>query len=179
VRIISGKYRGKRINAPKNIKARPTTDYAKEALFNILGNRYDLEGLVVLDLFAGIGSISMEFASRGAETVLSVDIAQNSYAFIKRMANELQLPIQVIKSDAFAYIKRHHMPCDIVFCDPPYDLERRGELPSMILDQDFIAEDGVLIIEHDEYTNYQMAPGFVETRNYGKVNFSFFEPTPK
>ncbi len=175
MRIIRGKYRGKRIVAPKNIKARPTTDFAKEALFNVLGNMYDFEGLEVLDLFAGIGSISLEFASRGAKKVDAVDIALQSIKFINKTSESLALPIRAFKYNAFTYLTKPHAKYDIIFADPPYGMDGLEKIPQMVFENKMLKEYGTLIIEHDKKTDLSLHPNFIKTRNYGKVNFSFFE----
>lgn len=175
MRIIRGKYKGKRILAPKNIKARPTTDFAKEALFNVLGNEYDFEGLEVLDLFAGIGSISLEFASRGAKKVDAVDIALQSIKFINKMSEELKLPIRSFKYNAFTYLNKPYSKYNIIFADPPYGMEELDKIPKLVFENKMLKEFGVLIVEHDKKTDLSEHPNFIRTRNYGKVNFSFFE----
>lgn len=175
MRIIRGKYKGKRILAPKNIKARPTTDFAKEALFNVLGNIYDFEGLDILDLFAGIGSISLEFASRGAKKVDAVDIALQSIKFINKTSEDLGLPIRAFKYNAFTFLNKPHSKYDIIFADPPYGMEELNKIPELVFEHKMLKEYGILIVEHDKKTDLSTHPNFVKTRNYGKVNFSFFE----
>ena len=175
MRIISGKYRGKRITAPKNVKARPTTDFAKESLFNILTHRLDFDGLEVLDLFSGTGNISYEFASRGAQQVYAVDITANSFLFVRRTSTELELPIISIKEDAFKYLGRASVPFDIIFADPPYDHPRYNDIPRMVFEKNLLSEDGLLIVEHDDRTKLADHPNFTEVRKYGKVHFSFFQ----
>ncbi len=123
MRIIRGKYKSRRIKAPKSIKARPTTDFAKESLFNVLGNDYDFEGLEILDLFTGIGSISLEFASRGAKKVDAVDIEFKSVKFVNEIAKELELPIRAYKNNAFSYLEKPRSTYDIIFADPPYGMD--------------------------------------------------------
>lgn len=175
MRIIRGKYKGKRITAPKNIKARPTTDFAKEALFNVLENDYDFDGLEVLDLFAGIGSISLEFASRGAKKVDAVDIALQSIKFINKISEDLALPIRGFKYNAFTYLNKPQAKYDIIFADPPYGMEDLIKIPELVFEKEMLKEFGVLIVEHDKKTDLSSHPNFLRTRNYGKVNFSFFE----
>lgn len=175
MRIIRGKYKGKRLKAPKVLKARPTTDFAKEALFNVLENEYDFDGLEVLDLFAGIGSISFEFASRGAKRVDSVDIALQSIKYINKIADELSLPIRAFKYDSFTYLKKPHYKYDIVFADPPYGMEDLDKIPQLVFEKEILKENGMLVVEHDKKTNLSAHPNYIKTREYGKVNFSFFE----
>ncbi len=175
MRIIRGKYKGKRLQAPKVIKARPTTDFAKEALFNVLENDYEFDGLEVLDLFAGIGSISFEFASRGAKRVDSVDIALQSIKYINKIANDLSMPIRAFKYDAFTYLKKPHYKYDIIFADPPYGMEGLDKIPALVFEKEILKEHGMLIVEHDKKTDLSNHPNYIKTRPYGKVNFSFFE----
>jgi 16S rRNA (guanine966-N2)-methyltransferase len=174
MRIINGKYRGKRIQAPKKLSARPTTDFAKEALFNILDNRFDLEGLFVLDLFAGTGNIGFEFASRGAERVTAVDIERQSNLFVSKTAKELDLPVRTIKNDVFRFLNTHGNQYDIIFADPPYGMENTANIARLVFENKVLKDEGWLIIEHDERTNLKKVEHFLEHRKYGKVNFSFF-----
>jgi len=175
VRIISGKYRSRRITAPKGIKARPTTDFAKESLFNILGNWFEMNEIKVLDLFSGTGNISFEFGSRGATNIVSVDISNLSCRFISEKASEMTMPIQVLKADVFRFIPGHYGKYDVIFADPPYKHEQIGSLPSLILKQDLLKPNGVLVVEHDKEVNFESEERFLECRQYGRGNFSFFE----
>lgn len=175
MRIISGKYRSRRIKAPKGIKARPTTDFAKESLFNILGNWFDMDGLDVLDLFSGTGNISFEFASRGANKIVAVDISKLSYRFISTTAAEMELPIQTLKADVFRFIPDHKGKYDVIFADPPYTHKEIKSLPSLVFKQSLLKPNGVLIVEHDKDINFENEERFLENRQYGRVNFSFFE----
>ncbi len=175
MRIIAGKYRSKRIVAPKAIKARPTTDYAKESLFNILNNWFDLDDIEVLDLFAGTGNISYEFGSRGAKKIVSVDIALASQKFISRLSKEMELPLTVIKADAFRFLRTHVGQYDVVYADPPYAHPNISALPGLVLGQNLLKPNGILIVEHDEQTDFSKTERFLEMRKYGKVHFSFFE----
>lgn len=179
MRIIRGKYKGKRITAPKYIKARPTTDFAKEALFNILENNYDIETLEILDLFAGIGSISLEFASRGAKKVDAVDKSLQSIKFINKMSEEMALPIRAYKQNTFTFLDRCTNSYDIVFADPPYNLEEINKIPDKVFNNNNLKKNGILIIEHDKKTDLSNHKNYIKTRNYGKVNFSFFEQIMK
>jgi 16S rRNA (guanine966-N2)-methyltransferase len=175
LRIISGKYRGRRINPPANFKARPTTDYARESLFNILANRIDFETLCVLDLFSGTGSISFEFASRGAEVVHLVEKDSRHISFIKRMADEMKFEnIKPIHIDVRAYLKTCKFKYDIVFADPPYDLVWLDTLPDLVTSSGVIRKDGIFILEHPKDLSFSSHKFFFEHRNYGSVNFSFF-----
>ncbi|MFT7613616.1 MAG: 16S rRNA (guanine966-N2)-methyltransferase [Parvicellaceae bacterium] len=175
MRVISGKFRSKRIRAPKAIKARPTTDFAKESLFNILNNWFDLQEITVLDLFSGTGNISYEFGSRGAQQILAVDIALASQKFIRKQAEEMELPMTVIKADAFRFVRNHVGQYNVIFADPPYGHRDMTTLPSLILDKNLLKPKGVLIVEHDRDTDFTKEERFLELRKYGKVHFSFFE----
>ena len=177
MRIISGKNKGKRITAPKKLPARPTTDFAKEALFNIINNNYYFDELSVLDLFAGIGSISLEFASRGAKTVTSVDNHYSSVQFIQKTADELQLTIRALKSDVFSYLTNNKLTFDIIFADPPYSFtkEQLEKIISLVVENRMINEDGLLIIEHSKHTDISDLPNFSYSKKYGSSMFSFFE----
>lgn len=176
MRIIAGKYKAKRIIAPKNIKARPTTDFAKEGMFNVLANSYDFEGLDVLDLFAGTGNISYEFCSRGASKVVAVDIALATQKFLYKMKKEMDIPLTIIKGDVFRFVRNHIGKYDIVFADPPYQLDKLDSIPDLVLNQDILKPNGVLIVEHDNYTDFSGHKNLMETRKYGRVQFSFFKP---
>jgi len=179
VRIISGKYRGRRIDPPSGFRARPTTDYARESLFNILNNRIDFESAEVLDLFSGTGSISYEFASRGAETVHLVEKNPGSLSFIRRMVEEMKLiNVKPLHVDVRAYLKTCHYKYDIVFADPPYDLTWLSELPDMVINASVLKEDGFFVLEHPKQIQFSGHKNFYEHRDYGSVNFSFFRPVP-
>ena len=177
MRIIGGKFRSKRFRAPKNITARPTTDFAKEALFNILSNKYDFEDLIVLDLFAGIGSISLEFASRGSEDITVVEKDRKHIQFINKMIEELGLfdSIHTIQLDVFKYFKTSTRQFHVIFADPPYSMEKGKEVPDLIFDNNLLLPGGTLIFEHQKKTIPPDNEFFVETRNYGNVNFSCYE----
>ncbi|MBP3419408.1 MAG: 16S rRNA (guanine(966)-N(2))-methyltransferase RsmD [Marinifilaceae bacterium] len=176
MRIISGIHKGKKIFPDSSFSARPTTDFAKENIFNVLGNLVDFEGLHVLDLFSGTGSIGYEFASRGADEVISVELNYKHYAFIKRCAEQLGFRcMKVYKNDAFAACKKlQGRKFDVVFADPPYNLDRINDVPDAIFDNDLLAEDGVAIVEHPASIKFEEHPHFVERRVYGSVNFSIF-----
>jgi 16S rRNA (guanine966-N2)-methyltransferase len=179
VRIISGRYRGKRINPPAGFNARPTTDYARESLFNILNNRIDFEAVEVLDLFSGTGSISYEFASRGAQTVHLVEKNARSISFIRRMVDEMKLTtVKPLHIDVKAYLKACHYKYDIVFADPPYELPWLAELPDLVMKASVLKDDGFFILEHPKSYHFAGRSYFYEHRDYGSVNFSFFRPGP-
>ena len=176
MRIVSGKYKGKRIEAPRKLPVRPTTDMAKEALFNILNNRYYFEDLAVLDLFSGIGSISLEFASRGCKNITSVDAHSGCVAFLDATSRELEADIKCIRSDAVSFLRKTPQKFDLIFADPPYDLDREDfvQLVDLVMEKGLLNEDGILILEHSTHMKLEDDPHFVEHRKYGGSSFSFF-----
>lgn len=176
MRIISGTHKGKRLRAPKNLPVRPTTDFAKESLFNILGNRINIADTKVLDLFAGTGNISYEFASRGAENITAVDQHYGCCKYINATAKELDFNIRAVKSDVFAFLAKHLESYDLIFADPPYDLgeEAFSNLVTKVLAGDLLAADGILIVEHPKHLDLSEVLGFFELRRYGGSCFSFF-----
>jgi 16S rRNA (guanine(966)-N(2))-methyltransferase RsmD len=177
LRIIGGRYKGRRINPPANFKARPTTDFAREGLFNILNNRVDFESINVLDLFSGTGSISYEFASRGAATVHLVETDPGHISGIKKILKELDLHnVRLIHIDVRAYLKTCSTKYDIVFADPPYELSWLPELPDLVTQAGVIKDDGFFILEHPRGISFAGHKSFFEHRSYGGVNFSFFNP---
>jgi len=177
MRIISGKYKGRRITAPKNLPVRPTTDMSKESLFNILNNRFDFEGLKVLDLFSGTGNISYEFASRGAANVTSVDADFGCIKFIKQTSAEFEFDIMAQKSDVIKFLKTNKSSYDIIFADPPYNLDQKvfEEIVTLVLENELLQLDGMMIIEHSKHTNLSHMMNFSFQKNYGGSVFSFFE----
>lgn len=175
MRIIGGKLRGLRLNPPTNLPVRPTTDLAKEALFNILQNQTELEGIRVLDLFSGTGNITFEFASRGAEGVVSVDRNINGLNYIKDIARKHSLDcIKAFKADVFKYMELETEQFDIIFADPPYDLNRIPEIPKIVFEKKLLKPGGLLIVEHQSMQNLSNHPNFSEQRWYGHSSFSFF-----
>ncbi|WP_343486715.1 16S rRNA (guanine(966)-N(2))-methyltransferase RsmD [Allomuricauda sp. d1] len=177
MRIISGKYKGKRLNAPKNLPVRPTTDMAKEALFNILANRFFFEDVAVFDLFSGTGNISFEFASRGAQHITAVDVNSKCAQFISKTATALDFEISVIKSDVFKFLERTKNKADIIFADPPYAMETPllRKIPEQVFQNDMLKEGGLMVIEHGLQINLSDQEYFSESRKYGSSVFSFFE----
>ena len=176
MRIISGQYKGRAINPPKNLRARPTTDFAKENLFNVLQNLIDFEECDVLDLFAGTGSISYEFASRGVRSVTSVEINAVHHNFIRRTAKELGIRnLYAVKANAFLYLKSCPKQFDVVFSDAPYDLEHSEEIVPLVLQGDLLREGGIFIFEHAKEKDFSNHPFFWQLRSYGSVQFSFFK----
>ena len=174
MRIIGGKYKGRIIKFPKGLSARPTTDVAKESLFNILQSRYIIEDTTVLDLFAGTGSISYEFISRGADHVLCVDNQYKSIKFIKEQINSLEMNIKPIKNDGFKFIEKCNIKFDIIFADPPYIIKESKLIPEIVFSKKLLKEGGLLIIEHGRELNFDKSINFIDKRNYSSVNFSFF-----
>lgn len=176
MRIIGGKYGGRIFRPNKKFKARPTTDIAKEGLFNILGNRYEFSTRTVLDLFSGTGSMGYEFLSRGCKSATLVEKNFNHYRFIMEVVNTLKIEnVSVFKADVFRFVQKTPEKYDIVFADPPFDLPNFSDVPDAVLDAGILAPDGLLIVEHPKEQDFSAHPNFKEIRNYGKVNFSFFE----
>jgi 16S rRNA (guanine966-N2)-methyltransferase len=176
MRIVSGKYRGRRLVPPVNLPVRPTTDFAKEGLFNVLNNMVDFESLRVLDLFAGTGSIAFEFLSRGAIGVMAVDSNHRCIDFIKKTAETFGANnIQAVKSNSFVFIKRMATTYDLIFADPPYDLEGIEAIPDLVFSSNLLAEDGMLVLEHSTSYKFEKHMHFDSHRQYGSVNFSFFK----
>ena len=189
MKIITGQYGGRRFDPPRNLNARPTTDLAKQALFNILQNRKDLEGGRALDLFSGTGSISFELLSRGAAHVVSVEMGHTQQQFIQKVAAQLNVPRnrhQLIRGDVFRYLNTppamsvgasepSAASFDLIFADPPYDLAELDKLPDLVLRPGWLAPDGIFILEHGKASDFSTHPLFQELRTYGAVHFSFFQ----
>ena len=186
MRVVSGRYKGRHFDVPTSFKARPTTDFAKENLFNVLQSNYVdfTTGPRALDLFAGTGSISLELLSRGCSEVVSVEKDRDHFRFLARTAKQLNDPAwQPLCADVFAFIK-HKSPLrlprgeeerfDLIFADPPYALPQLADLPRMLLDAALLAPHGLLIVEHGKHNDFSQLPEFVQQRRYGSVNFSFF-----
>ncbi|MEI8006882.1 MAG: RsmD family RNA methyltransferase [Bacteroidota bacterium] len=180
MRIISGIYRGRKIHPPNNLPLRPTTDFAKEALFNVLNNLVEYENLRVLDMFAGTGSISYEFISRGCISVTAIEKDPRCLSFIHKTGLELKmLNLFPQKSNALTYIRQALNTWDLVFADPPYDMPQLPELPGLVLSGEVLAPGGLFILEHPKRYDFSEFPGFDQHRNYGEVNFSFFRKAEK
>ena len=177
MRIISGKYKGRRIQPPKNLPVRPTTDMSKEALFNVLNNHFNFEGLKVLDLFSGTGNISYEFASRGSYPITSVDGDFGCVIFIKQVAAEYDFTIAATKSDVFKFLENCKTTYDIIFADPPYGLDQATfeKVVLLVFEKNLLNEDGMMIIEHSKYTKMEHLDNFSFQKSYGGSFFSFFE----
>lgn len=179
MRIISGKYKGKQIRPPRSFKARPTTDFAKESLFNILANHYDFEDLDVLDLFSGTGSIAYEFASRGARSVVAVELAQPHFRFIQDTCRTMDLEqITPIRTDAFRYLNKPYQSFDVIFADPPYDHPELAKLPDLVISTSILIEGGIFILEHPGSFDFSAHQAFSQHRKYGGVNFTMFAKNP-
>lgn len=174
MRIIAGKNKGRKIVAPANLPVRPTTDLGKESLFNILNNYFFFDAVTVIDLFAGTGNVSLEFASREAVSVTSVDAYQPCIDFIKKMASLLKYDnMTVVKADAFQFLAHQRQPVDIIFADPPYDMEGIEKIPEVVFERNLLKPDGWLILEHDKTHDFSQHPQFFQHRKYGKLNFTF------
>lgn len=175
MRIIAGTLRGRKLNPPANLPVRPTTDMARESLFNILNNYVDYEECSVMDLFAGTGAVSLEFISRGAKEVTSIDINNSCTEYIKSTVRQLNVDnVHVVRADVFDLLKRANRKFDIVFADPPYALHDLPLLPELVFQSDVLSEDGIFILEHPQEFSFEEHPNFWQHRKYGKVNFTFF-----
>lgn len=182
MRIIGGKFKGRRFHPPAdNWPTRPTTDFAKEGLFNILNNRMDFEELKVLDLFGGTGNHSYEFISRGCTEVTYVDKFPACVAFVKKIAQDLGISdhIRIVKADVFKFMETTPEQYDYIFAGPPYALPRIDEIPDLVFQHGLLTEEGVFVMEHNPNHSYRQHPHFAEERNYGKTIFSFFANLPK
>lgn len=180
MRVISGLYKRRRFSVPPNFKARPTTDFAKENLFNVLSNNYfDFEeGITALDLFAGTGSISIELVSRGCDKVVSVEKDPQHLSFIAKVMQEVKTDkCFPIRTDVFRYIEKCYDKFDFIFADPPYALKELDTLPTRIFEAGILKEDGILVLEHGKEYDFSADAHFIEHRAYGSVNFTFFRAT--
>lgn len=175
MRIITGRYKGRRFDIPRTFKARPTTDFAKENIFNVLQGYTDFDGKTALDLFAGTGSISLELASRGCQQVVSVEADRDHAAFIRQCFAKLGADNQLlIRGDVFKFLKTCRQSFDFIFADPPYALRKLPQIPDLILSSTLLRPDGLLVFEHGKDHDFSQHPRFVEHRQYGSVNFSIF-----
>ena len=175
LRIITGKYKGRHFDIPRTFKARPTTDFAKENIFNVLNGYLDFDGAVALDLFAGTGSITLELLSRGCSQVVSVEKDRDHHRFIQQCVEKLNdLSVQCIRGDVFKFVKGCHRQFDIIFADPPYALKELPTIPDLIFAHDMLAEGGLFVFEHGKDNDFAQHPHFVEHRCYGSVNFTLF-----
>ena len=175
MRIINGTHKGRSIHPPGNLPVRPTTDFGKESIFNVLNNFVDFTEIKVLDLFSGTGNMTYEFASRGAKDITAVDMNYKCYAFIKKTAEEFGFQmVKAVKNDSFTYIKNCKDSFDLIFADPPYEHEKIELIPSLIFEKQLLRAGGWLIMEHSAKNDFQKHEHFLERRSYGKVNFSIF-----
>lgn len=177
MRIINGIHKGRKINPPKNLPVRPTTDFAKESLFNILNNHVEFDELKVLDLFCGTGNITFEFASREAIDITSVDSSPACCDFVRKTISDFKMTqVKVVKSDVFSFLNKGFGSYSLIFADPPYDMEeeRFKQLVQLVFEKNLLKPGGWLIVEHGERTILSALPAFKEHRKYGNVNFSFF-----
>lgn len=181
MRIITGKYKGRHFDVPRTFKARPTTDFAKENIFNVLNGYIDFDGIAALDLFAGTGSISLELLSRGCTDVVSVELDREHAAFIRQCVGKLNtLDHTLIRGDVFRFVKTCKRQFDLIFADPPYALDNLETLPDLIVPGDqpqgegLLKEGGIFVLEHGKNNDFSRHPRFLEHRSYGSVNFSLF-----
>ena len=176
MRIITGKYKGRRFDVPKTFKARPTTDFAKENIFNVLSGYIDFDGADALDLFSGTGSISLELLSRGCRQVVSVEADRDHHNFIRQCLKKLgDDRVVAIRGDVFRFLKSCHQQYDFIFADPPYALKELAELPQQVLERGLLKEDGIFVLEHGKDYDFSDHPRYFEHRSYGSVNFTMFK----
>jgi len=186
MRIITGKYKGRHFDIPRSFKARPTTDFAKENIFNVLNGYIDFEGATALDLFSGTGSITLELLSRGCSQVVSVELDRDHHRFIQECLKKLTThhspltshhsPTCIpIRGDVFRFLKTCKQQYDFIFADPPYALKELPTIPDIIIEKGLLKEDGIFVFEHGKDYDFSQHPHFVEHRNYGSVNFSLFK----
>jgi len=175
MRIITGLYKGRHFEIPRTFKARPTTDFAKENIFNVLAGYIDLEGASALDLFSGTGSISLELLSRGCSHVVSVEMDRDHHRFITYCLRKLDTKACIpLRADVFKFIKSCHEQYDLIFADPPYALRELPAIPDLVLTSGILKEGGIFVFEHGKTNDFSTHPRFVEHRAYGSVNFSLF-----
>ena len=183
MRIITGKYKGRHFDIPRTFKARPTTDFAKENIFNVLTGYIDFDGATALDLFAGTGSITLELVSRGCSQVVSVELDRDHHRFILQCIDKLRgennvqcspFNVQCLRAEVFRFIKGCHQQFDFIFADPPYALKELPAIPDLIFEKNLLKEEGVFVFEHGKDNDFSQHPHFVEHRSYGSVNFSLF-----
>ena len=175
MRIITGKYKGRHFEIPRSFKARPTTDFAKENIFNVLTQYIDFDGAEALDLFSGTGSITLELVSRGCSRVVSVELDRDHHRFIQQCLQKLgESSVTALRGDVFRFIKSCKQQYDFIFADPPYALKELPTIPSLIFEKGLLKEDGVFVFEHGKDNDFSDDPHFVEHRSYGSVNFSIF-----
>lgn len=174
MRIIGGKHKGRRLQPPVQAGVRPTTDFARESLMNLLKNRLELSEINALDLFCGTGAISFELASNGAASITAVDKNPRLLAFIRENAAKLDLPIQTIRADVFKWIRKNRGNFDFIFADPPYHIDHHEDIPKFVLESGWLKKGGWLVVEHPREIDFSQHPQFESHRTYGAVHFSFF-----
>lgn len=177
MRIITGKYKGRHFDIPRSFKARPTTDFAKENIFNVLVQHVDFEDATALDLFSGTGSITLELLSRGCSQIISVELDRDHHRFIKECVAKLEGNVQCIRGDVFRFIKSCRLQFDFIFADPPYALKELSTLPDLIFEKNLLKPDGIFVLEHGKDYDFSQHPYFIDHRSYGSVNFSLFRAT--
>ena len=175
MRIITGQFKGRHFDIPRTFKARPTTDFAKENIFNVLNGYIDFDGITALDLFAGTGSISLELVSRGCKEAVSVEKDRDHARFIADCMKKINAENDIlIRGDVFRFLKSCHQKFDLIFADPPYALPELDTLPDLVFEHDLLTTDGVFVFEHGKHNDFSAHPRFKEHRSYGSVNFSIF-----
>ena len=180
MRIITGIYKGRHFDIPRSFKARPTTDFAKENIFNVLTQYVDFDGAEALDLFSGTGSISLELVSRGCQTVVSVEMDRDHHRFIQECLKKLNTKACIpIRGDVFRFVKSCRQQFDFIFADPPYALKELPQIPDLVLQKGILKEDGIFVFEHGKDHDFSEHPNFIEHRQYGSVNFTLFRATAK
>ena len=182
MRIITGKYKGRHFDIPRTFKARPTTDFAKENIFNVLVQYVDFDGASALDLFSGTGSISLELLSRGCNHVVGVELDRDHHRFILECSKKLSIlnsQFSIIRGDVFRFLKSCKQQYDLIFADPPYALKELPTLPDIIFEKQLLKEDGIFVLEHGKDYDFSQHSHFVEHRQYGSVNFSIFKGEEK
>ena len=176
MRIITGIYKGRRFDIPRSFKARPTTDFAKENIFNVLKGYLEFEGCEALDLFSGTGSISLELLSRGCKMVSSVELDREHAAFIRQCVEKLGITNHLlVRGDAFKFMQKCRQKFDFIFADPPYSLDNLAEIPAQVFAHELLKDGGILVLEHGEHHDFSTNPYFFDHRTYGSVNFSLFK----
>lgn len=177
MRIISGQFRGKKLIAPSDLPVRPTTDFAKTGLFNIINNYYSIEKLTVVDLYAGTGNLSFEFASRGCKDITAIDKDSSCCNYMNKTAQQLNISqsLKVLQSDVLTYLSNSKKQSDIIIADPPYEETPASELVNLIFDNQLLKSNGVFILEHSSDIDLSLLPHYLQTRKYGFVSFTFFE----
>ena len=174
MRIITGQYKGRHFDIPRSFKARPTTDFAKENIFNVLTQYVDFDGAEAIDLFSGTGSIALEMASRGCRQVVSVEMDRDHHRFISECVKKLGAPIIPIRGDVFRFIKSCRQQYDLIFADPPYALEQLPQIPNLVIGRQLLKDGGIFVFEHGKDHDFTQHPNFMEHRQYGSVNFTLF-----